>query len=144
MDVVDKKTRSKMMAGIKATNTQPEKFLRSYLHQHGFRFRIHAAKLPGKPDIILPRYHAAILVHGCFWHGHGCALFKWPATRRKFWQEKIQATCKRDAKNIIELKKLGWRVAVIWECEIRNAKNNHYKTMKTLKKWLDEGITVAF
>lgn len=133
-----------MMAGIKGTDTQPEKFLRSFLHQHGFRFRIHAKKLPGKPDIILPRYHAAILVHGCFWHGHGCPLFKWPATRREFWQEKIQGTCKRDAKNIAELKKLGWRVAVVWECELRNAKTNDEGILHALAKWLVEMKKVAF
>jgi DNA mismatch endonuclease, patch repair protein len=119
MDIVSKSTRSKMMAGIKGLNTQPEKFLRSLLHKHGFRFRIHVAALPGKPDIVLARYRAIMLVHGCFWHGHGCSLFKWPATRREFWRKKIQDTCKRDAKNILALKKLGWRVAVIWECELR-------------------------
>jgi DNA mismatch endonuclease (patch repair protein) len=140
MDIVSKTVRSKMMSGIKGINTQPEKFLRSWLHRAGFRFRIHVKHLPGKPDIVLPRYHAVILVHGCFWHGHGCALFKWPSTRREFWQAKIRATCERDVRKIAELKKLGWRVAVLWECELRE----NEKPLRELAKWLVERKKVAF
>lgn len=132
-----------MMAGIKNKNTQPEKLLRSYLHHSGFRFRIHGKNLPGKPDIILPRYQAVILVHGCFWHGHGCHLFKWPATRKEFWREKIEGNCKRDTKNINELKKMGWRVAVLWECELRE---KDWKTTgsRELIKWLKEMKNLAY
>jgi DNA mismatch endonuclease (patch repair protein) len=144
MDIVSKTTRSKMMAGIKGTNTQPEKFLRSWLHRSGFRFRLHTKNLPGKPDILLPRYQAVILVHGCFWHGHGCALFKWPATRSEFWQAKIKANCERDARNISALKKLGWRVAVMWECELRQISKQHDAPLRELAKWLIERKKVAF
>jgi DNA mismatch endonuclease (patch repair protein) len=141
MDIVNKKTRSKMMSGIRATNTQPEKLLRSLLHRAGFRFRIHVADLPGKPDLLLARYHAAIFVHGCFWHGHGCSLFKWPSTRRDFWREKISGNCKRDAKNIAALKKLGWRVAIVWECELRE---DHETVKREVSKWLTEMKRLAY
>ena len=133
-----------MMAGIKGVNTKPETFLRSALHRAGFRFRMHAATLPGKPDIVLARYQAVILVQGCFWHGHGCHLFKWPETRREFWRNKIESTCKRDAKNITALKKLGFRVAVIWECEIRKAYQQDKKILRELEEWLKEMKSVAF
>lgn len=144
MDIVSKAVRSKMMSGIKGINTQPEKFLRSWLHHAGFRFRIHTKNLPGKPDIVLPRYHAAILVHGCFWHGHGCSLFKWPSTRREFWEAKIKGTCERDVRKIAELKKLGWRVAVMWECELRRISKGNEKPLQELAMWLLEGKKVAF
>jgi len=144
MDIVSKKTRSKMMAGIKGENTRPETFLRSFLHRNGFRFRIHVSTLPGKPDIVLPRYQAVILVHGCFWHGHGCSLFKWPATRAKFWRKKIGQTCQRDAKNIAALKKLGFRVAVMWECELRETEKQDRKILRELTKWLSEMKKVGF
>ena len=143
MDIVNKKTRSKMMAGIRGSNTQPEKILRKRLHQSGFRFRIHVKTLPGKPDIVLPKYHAAILVHGCFWHGHGCNLFKWPATRKEFWRHKIQGNCKRDTKNMLALKKLGWRLAIVWECELRE-KDWEKNYLPELAKWLREMKRVAF
>jgi DNA mismatch endonuclease (patch repair protein) len=133
-----------MMAGIKAINTQPEIFLRSWLHRSGFRFRIHVNTLPCKPDILLPRYHAAILVHGCFWHGHGCSLFKWPTTRREFWRKKIGDTCKRDARNIAALKKLGWRVAVLWECDLRKVNEENDVILRELAKWLMEMKELAF
>lgn len=87
-DVVDKATRSRMMAGIKGKDTKPEMLIRSELHRRGFRFRKNVKDLPGKPDIVLPKYRAVIMVNGCFWHGHGCRLFKWPSTRPEFWREK--------------------------------------------------------
>lgn len=143
MDIVNKKTRSQMMAGIRSGNTHPEKLLRSLLHQSGFRFRLHVTNLPGKPDIVLPRYHAVILVHGCFWHGHGCKLFKWPSTRKEFWRNKIEGNCRRDTANISALKKLGWRVAVVWECELREKEVlGHY--LRELGKWLKEMRRVGF
>ena len=90
VDVVDTATRSRMMAGIRGTNTKPELLLRKGLHAQGFRFRLHSTGLPGKPDIVLPRHHAVVFAHGCFWHGHNCHLFKWPSTRPEFWQAKIE------------------------------------------------------
>ena len=89
-DVVDKATRSRMMAGIKGKDTKPEMLIRSELHRRGFRFRKNVKELPGKPDIVLPKYKAVIMVNGCFWHGHECHLFKWPATRPEFLREKTR------------------------------------------------------
>lgn len=118
-DVVDKETRSRMMAGIRGKDTTPEILIRKALHGRGFRFRLHERGLPGKPDIVLPKYHAAILVHGCFWHGHQCHLFKWPATRREFWENKINANVARDRRVEEQLHTSGWRVLKIWECALK-------------------------
>lgn len=119
-DVVDTNTRSRMMAGIRGKNTTPEIRLRKALHRAGFRFRIHDAKLPGRPDIILPRYRAAIFVHGCFWHRHeGCRNASVPKSNAAFWEEKFRNNVERDRRNIRGLRAEGWRVAVVWECAIR-------------------------
>lgn len=115
-DIVSKKKRSEMMAGIRGKNTNPEIIVRKMLHAMGYRFRLHRKDLPGKPDIVLPKYRAAIFVNGCFWHGHDCHLFKWPKTREAFWREKIVGNAMRDRKKENELLAAGWRVAVIWEC----------------------------
>lgn len=118
-DIVDAATRSRMMAGIKGKNTKPELVVRRGLHALGFRFLIHDRRLPGKPDMVLPRWRAVILVHGCFWHGHDCPLFKWPKTREAFWQEKIGRNRERDAEAETLLGQAGWRVLRIWECSIK-------------------------
>lgn len=118
-DIVDQATRSRMMSGIRGTNTKPEIRIRSLLHRHGFRFRIHSRQLPGKPDIVLPRYRAVVFVHGCFWHGHNCPLFKMPSTRQEFWHAKIERNRNNDAHVIDSLLCSGWRVAIIWECAMR-------------------------
>lgn len=118
-DVVDPQTRSRMMAGIGARNTSPELHVRSLLHRAGYRFRLHVSGLPGRPDIVLPKYKAIILVNGCFWHAHGCPLFKLPASRRKFWELKLNANRVRDRDNINDLQSLGWRVVVVWECALK-------------------------
>jgi DNA mismatch endonuclease (patch repair protein) len=119
-DVVDSATRSRMMAGIRGANTQPEVRLRKTLHRLGLRFRLHRAGLPGRPDIVFPGRMAAVMVHGCFWHRHpGCRFATVPATRPEFWQEKFRANVERDARNVAALRKLGWRVRVAWECDIR-------------------------
>ena len=122
MDVVDKAIRSRMMSGIRAKNTLPEIFLRQGLHALGFRFRIHAKEIPGKPDIVLPKYHALINVHGCFWHGHGCRYCKIPKTNTIFWQEKIRNNKVRDARTLQLQLNAGWRCLVVWECAVRRAK----------------------
>lgn len=119
VDVVDKATRSRMMAGIRGANTSPEKQVRSLLHLNGFRFRIHRKDLPGKPDIVLPKYRAVILIHGCFWHRHKCHMFKWPSSNTVFWRAKINSNAKRDARNLAALHDEGWRVLTIWECALR-------------------------
>ena len=118
-DVVSKAKRSEMMAGIRGKDTEPEMIIRRGLHARGYRFRLHRKDLPGKPDIILPRYRVAIFVNGCFWHGHDCHLFKSPKTREAFWREKICGNIVRDRAKIEALKSAGWRVGVIWECLIR-------------------------
>lgn len=119
-DVVDTSTRSRMMSGIKGKNTKPEIIVRQALHRAGFRFRLHRKDLPGKPDIVLPKYHAVIFVHGCFWHGHDCRYFNVPKTRTDFWLNKIMANARRDRIQEDALKSAGWTVFTVWECEIRD------------------------
>lgn len=107
------------MSNIRSRNTKPEILLRSYLHKHGFRFRVHEKKLPGKPDIVLPKYKTIIFVHGCFWHQHkNCIDGRIPKSRTKYWKEKLDGNVRRDRKYVKDLKKLGWRVLAAWECEI--------------------------
>lgn len=118
-DVVPAEVRSRMMSGIRATNTRPELVLRKGLHARGFRFRLHDRSLPGKPDIVLPRYRAVILAHGCFWHGHDCHLFKWPKTRDEFWRAKIARNRDVDLKAEAALDAAGWRRATVWECALK-------------------------
>lgn len=118
-DIVPADVRSRMMAGIRATNTKPELLLRKGLHARGLRFRLHDPALPGKPDIVFPRHRAVILAHGCFWHGHNCHLFKWPSTRPDFWQAKIARNREVDARTDIALATAGWRQAVVWECALK-------------------------
>lgn len=118
-DIVSAAVRSRMMAGIKGKNTNPELLLRKGLHARGFRFRLHDKSLPGTPDIILPRHRAVIFAHGCFWHGHDCHLFKWPRTREEFWRAKIARNQELDAKAEATLAKTDWRYAVIWECALK-------------------------
>lgn len=124
-DVHDSKTRSYNMSQIKSKNTKPEIFVRKYLHSKGLRFRLHNNKLPGKPDLTLPKYHTVIFVNGCFWHGHhGCKYFTLPETRTEWWKEKIEETRKRDQSAKSLLKEKGWRVLVIWECDLKQDKRN--------------------
>lgn len=118
-DVVPADVRSRMMAGIRGTNTKPEVLLRKGLHAEGFRFRLHTPALPGKPDIVLPRYRAVVFAHGCFWHGHDCHLFKWPSTRPEFWQAKIERNRAVDARSEAALADAGWRQAIVWECALK-------------------------
>ncbi|MAS08449.1 MAG: very short patch repair endonuclease [Ahrensia sp.] len=118
-DIVDKETRSRMMSGIKGKNTKPEMIVRRALHKDGYRYRLHVEDLPGKPDIVLPKYKTVIFVHGCFWHHHDCKNFRWPKTREEFWRKKIDGNVERDREIHTKLEALGWKVIVIWECETR-------------------------
>lgn len=119
-DIVDKKTRSRMMAGIKGKNTKPELVLRRALHARGFRFRLHGKEFPGRPDLVFPKHGAVIFVHGCFWHRHSnCRYTTNPSTRMEFWQGKFDANVARDSANKVALLSLGWRVATVWECALR-------------------------
>jgi DNA mismatch endonuclease (patch repair protein) len=107
------------MAGIRSKDTKPEMVVRCGLHRRGFRFRLHRRGLPGRPDLILPKYHVALFVHGCFWHGHDCPLFRWPRSREDFWREKIGGNRLRDQRAAEALGDEGWRVLTIWECAFR-------------------------
>ncbi len=106
------------MSAIRGTNTKPELVVRRALHAHGLRFRLHKKGLPGKPDIVLAKYKTVVFVHGCFWHKHNCEYFVWPKTRAAFWREKITANAVRDLAARRALQRLGWRVYVVWECQI--------------------------
>jgi len=118
-DIKSKEARSYNMRQIKNKNTKPEMLVRRWLFSHGYRYRLHAKNLPGKPDIVLPKYKTVILVNGCFWHGHErCKYFVWPQTNTEFWHEKISKTMERDRKLQKELLDLGWHVVVIWECQV--------------------------
>jgi DNA mismatch endonuclease (patch repair protein) len=140
VDVVDAATRSRMMSGIQGKNTSPELLIRKALHERGFRFRIHAAHLPGKPDLLLPKYKAAVFIHGCFWHGHGCRYFKIPQTRSQFWVEKIGKNQHRDALQENALRALGWRVLIVWECAVRSMKKEKSPLLVDLiAEWLING-----
>ena len=118
IDVVDRATRSRMMSGIRSKNTKPELIVRSFLHRAGLRFRLHA-KLPGKPDLVLPKHRTVVFVHGCFWHRHtGCRFSTTPANNSEFWQEKFADNVRRDARVRQQLQELGWRVLIIWSCQL--------------------------
>lgn len=139
-DIVDASTRSRMMSGIKGKNTRQEVEIRKGLFSLGFRYRLHDKKLPGKPDMVLRKYNAVILIHGCFWHVHDCSLFRWPASKKAFWKKKLSGNRKRDIENIESLKKLGWRIIVIWECSFRGAGKNYAqeiaRVVRQTSKWL--------
>ncbi|MFQ3895492.1 very short patch repair endonuclease [Sphingobium sp. R-7] len=118
-DIVTPEVRSRMMSGIGPANTKPEMLIRRGLHSLGYRYRLHVKGLPGKPDLVFPGRHAVIFVHGCFWHGHDCGLFRWPSTREEFWRSKIAGNIARDRKVKEQLLDLGWRVLDVWECALR-------------------------
>lgn len=107
------------MAGIRGKDTKPELLMRSGLHRAGYHFRLHDRRLPGRPDLVFASKRAVIEVRGCFWHGHDCALFRWPATRPEFWRDKIAGNVTRDARNREALLDAGWRTAEVWECQIK-------------------------
>lgn len=121
MDSYNKAKRSEVMARVKSLNTKPEVFIRSLLHKIGFRFRLHRADLPGKPDIVLPRWRTVVLVQGCFWHGHvGCKDAGRPSSNTDYWNRKIDRNIERDMKNKALLEATGWRVITVWTCELKD------------------------
>lgn len=125
------------MAAIRGVDTKPEMLIRRGLHARGYRFRLHDRKLPGRPDLIFPKFGAVLFVHGCFWHGHNCHLFKWPGTREDFWREKIGANVKRDKASSAALGEAGWRVGVIWECALKGRQRQAVsEVLNTTSDWL--------
>lgn len=120
MDVHTRESRSYNMSRIKSKNTKTEEIVRKYLFSRGLRYRKNDKNLPGHPDIVLPKYKIVVFINGCFWHAHeGCKYFKWPESNVEFWKNKLTENKKRDAVKIRALKELGWRIIVIWECELK-------------------------
>lgn len=117
-DIVSPEVRSRMMSGIRAKDTRPELVLRRALHALGFRYRLHVRNLPGKPDLVFPKYRAIIQVHGCFWHRHGCSKTTNPTSNSEFWQAKFDRNVERDREIDRQLRERGWRVGTVWECEL--------------------------
>ena len=138
MDVHSPEKRSYNMSRIKGKDTKPELLLRQWLWQNGYRYRLHKKNLPGKPDIVLPKWQKAIFVHGCFWHRHKCKYFQWPDSNFDFWKKKIEENVKRDEANYTALDGMGWQYLIIWECELR-CKDLASLWLKT-KKFLDNRI----
>lgn len=141
MDVHDKETRSYNMSRIKGKNTRPEEIVCKYLFFQGFRYRKNDKKLPGTPDIVLPKYRTVIFVNGCFWHGHeSCRYFVVPKTNTEFWVNKIETNRQRDSKKIKDLQELGWKVIVVWECQLKKnqRENTLVELMNTIRSQNDD------
>ena len=138
MDTVDKATRSKIMSKVGQKATGPETKLRKALFARGFRYRLNVKRLPGSPDIVLPKHKAAIFVHGCFWHRHeGCKYATMPKSRVEFWTKKFEANVARDRRNVHELLETGWRVLVVWECALKGKDEEKFeRTVDEIEAWL--------
>lgn len=138
-DVHSKKTRSYNMSQIKGKDTKPEMLVRKFLHANGFRYKLHDKSLPGKPDIVLPKYKTIIEVQGCYWHGHeNCKYFILPKSNTEFWENKIDGNIKRDIKNHKKLNELGWQLIILWECELKSTilhKTLNDGLLKTIKEF---------
>jgi len=138
MDIYSRKKRSEIMSKVRAINTKPEVIVRQTLHKLGYRFRLHKKELPGKPDIVLSRHRAIIFVHGCFWHHHnGCTKSGFPATNAKFWKNKILRNVQRDKEIVAHLRRSGWHVMIIWECETKD-----WKFIRKLHKFFERRSSV--
>jgi DNA mismatch endonuclease, patch repair protein len=134
-DVFSLSKRSEIMSSIGQRNTKPEIIVRKLLHRMGYRFRLHRRDLPGKPDIVLPKYRTVIFVHGCFWHGHlECSRAKLPETNKEFWEKKTEKNRQRDRSNIEDLTRLKWRVITVWQCELKDMKKLHDRIQHTLSR----------
>lgn len=121
-DTLTGEARSRLMSRVRQKNTAPEVRLRKRLHAEGLRYVLHTASLPGRPDMVFPRYRTVVFVHGCFWHGHDCRSGRGPSTNQEYWSEKIAANQARDARKASELEARGWRVITVWECEIKGSR----------------------
>ena len=136
-DVFNKEKRSQIMAAITSKNTQPELKIRKALHHKGFRYRLHDKKLPGSPDLVFRRYQAVIFIHGCFWHGHDCPVFRLPSTNREYWKSKINRNQIRDAKVRQLIMNKGWRIMTVWECSLRGKyRKNFEDLLAEIEFWL--------
>ncbi len=125
------------MAAIRSGHTRPEILVRKAMHAAGLRYRLHARHLPGRPDIVLPRYKAVIFVNGCFWHRHDCHLFKWPGTREDFWRDKIGRNVENDKKAVNALQEAKWRIATVWECALKGRTRVEFpEAMNRLVSWV--------
>lgn len=141
-DVHSKLVRRKNMKAVRAKNTKPELLVRKLLHGAGYRYRLHVKNLPGTPDIVLPKYKVVIFVHGCFWHMHGCDLFKLPSTRTEWWQKKLSENRLRSESAEDYLRELGWRVVVIWECGLRGpARLESDEVLDIFVSWLSDSTS---
>ena len=130
MDIVNAATRSRMMSSVRSRNTAPEMIVRRYLHGQGFRYRLHVRNLPGSPDLVLPKHRTVIFVHGCFWHRHrGCRYSTMPASNAERWREKFAANVQRDALKETQLRSAGWKVIVVWECELKRSPEGRLKEL---------------
>lgn len=138
VDIVDIETRKRMMSGIKGKHTKIEIIVRKSLFARGFRYRINDRNLPGKPDMVLPKYNAVIFIHGCFWHKHCCSLFRLPTSNQEFWRAKIDGNVARDIKSVNQLTATGWKVAIVWECSLRGKKSPGIESVSNqLETWLN-------
>ena len=129
-DNLSRDVRHKNMSHIRSKNSKPEEIVRKYLFSQGFRYRKNDSRLPGKPDIVLPKYKTVIFVNGCFWHQHDCGRFVWPSSNEEYWRSKILGNVARDQRNYQQLRKMGWKVLIVWECELRSS--SFYETMQTI------------
>lgn len=140
-DIVDRQTRSRMMSGIRGKDTRPELRLRKALFAKGFRYRVNDRRLPGRPDLVFPRYRAVVMVHGCFWHHHeNCRFATMPATRTDFWKAKFETNRKRDQVVLAGLARAGWRCAIVWECRLKGPAAE--ATAEAVSRWLESGELV--
>lgn len=140
-DVLTPEQRRLNMSRIHGRDTRPELAIRRALHALGFRYRLHVRDLPGRPDLVLPRYRAVVFVNGCFWHGHSCGLFKVPGTRSDFWKTKIAGNVARDSRAQSALREAGWRVFTVWECALRSAGRREVEEVAgVISTWLDSEV----
>lgn len=137
-DVHETETRNYNMSRISGKDTKPEMMVRKFLHANGFRYRLHVKDLPGKPDLVLPKYNSVIFVHGCFWHAHeGCKFFKMPKSRIDYWKPKLLGNRERDKQHYLKLNELGWEIIIVWECKLKPNKFD-----KTLNNLVDRLLAV--
>lgn len=137
MDVYPPSKRSEVMRRVRSRDTQPELSVRRIVHRLGFRFRLNVVELPGSPDLVLPRLRKVIFVHGCFWHRHTCPAANLPVTRAEYWRSKLERNARRDRRDVRELRRAGWRVLVIWECQIKNQERLSKRLVKFLRDETD-------